>query len=86
MAAAPKTVFKNPKAVEVCDQIRLLYNIHPVDGWIAAPHHTRKHIQIGNRRAGHDPVIADEVETLAFAVRRLGLAEPIGYTLVVVSR
>lgn len=86
MATATKTVFKNPKAVEVCDQIRHLYNIHPSDGWIAAPHHTRKHIQIGNRNAGTDPVIADEVETLAFSVRRLGMAEAIGYTLVVVSR
>lgn len=80
-------VNKDQRATDLCNQVRLLYAIHPRQtGWIASPHHSRRHIQIGHREAGNDAGLAEEVETLADAIRRLGLAEKIGYRVVVVSR
>jgi hypothetical protein len=80
------TVNKDQRATDLCNEIRLLYAIHPNQtGWTASPFHSRKHIQVGHRGAKTDPALAEEVETLATAIRHLGLAERIGYEVVVVS-
>lgn len=80
-------VYKDPRATDLCDQIRFLYAIHPDPiGWIASPSHRRKQIQVGHLGAKNDPALAEEVETLASAIRRLGLSEAIGYKVVVVNR
>ena len=80
-------VYKDPRATDLCNQIRFLYAIHPDPiGWTASPNHKRKQIQVGHLGAKSDPVLAEEVETLAAAIRHLGLAEEIGYEVIVVSR
>lgn len=74
-------VFKDPRAVELCENIRFLYNINPLDGWIARPHHGKKQIRIGHPEFGKDQAITDQVLALHWALDRLDLAKDIGYTL-----
>jgi hypothetical protein len=79
-------VLKSQAAIALCDEIRQLYVINPRTGWIACPHHTRRHIQIGHRDYGTDPDVTVQVDALAHALERLGLVEPTGYTLAIISR
>lgn len=83
--AKTTTIYKDPRATELCNEIRFLYNINPKDGWIARPHHSTKQIKIGHPLYGEDLDISAEVDALYYAIERLGLAEAIGYTLVVVK-
>ena len=75
---------KNPAATELCNEIRKLY-FTKEPGWIARPHHTNKEIRIGHPLYGEDEAISTEIDALYMALDRLGLAEKIGYTLVVVK-
>ena len=78
-------VFKNPKAIALCDQIRTVLPGSP-PGWICCPHHTRRHIQIGHKSYGSDPAITDQIDALAHAIERLDLTRGLDYTVVIVSR
>ena len=79
------TVYKDPRATELCNEIRYVYNINPKDGWIARPHHTNKEIRIGHPLYGEDQGITAEVDALYHTIEHLGLAEAIGYAVVVVK-
>jgi hypothetical protein len=78
-------VAKDPRAIALCDQIRLCFPKDP-PGWVACPHHTRRHIQIGHRSYGSDPAITEQVDALAHAIERLDLTAGLDYTVVIVSR
>lgn len=73
--------FKDPRAVELCNEIRYLYSICPGDGWVARPHHGKKQIRIGHPDFGVDDAVTSQVLALHMALDRLGLAKNIGYTL-----
>ena len=75
---------KNPAATELCNEIRKLY-FTKEPGWIARPHHTNKEIRIGHPDYGTDDAISVEVDALYSAIDRLGLADAIGYKLVIVK-
>ena len=80
-------VHKDQRATDLCNQIRLLYAIHPRQtGWIASPHHSRKQIQVGHRKWEGNPALVEEVQVLVAAIRHLGLAEAIGYEVVAIWR
>ena len=78
-------VFKDPRATELCKEIRLLYNINPTGGWIARPRHSEKQICIGHSLYGKCQDISSQVDALYMALDRLGLASKIGYTLEIVT-
>ena len=78
-------VFKDPRATDLCKEIRLLYNINPLDGWIARPRHSEKQICIGHSLYGKCQDISSQVDALYMALDRLGLASKIGYTLEIVT-
>ena len=75
---------KNPAATELCSEIRKLY-FTKEPGWIARPHHTNKEIRIGHPQYGTDDEVSSEIDSLYIAIDRLGLADAIGYKLVVVK-
>ena len=78
-------VFKDPRATELCDEIRRLYNINSTGGWIARPRHGEKQICIGHPEYGQSEEISSQVDALYMALDRLGCAEKIGYTLEIVT-
>lgn len=79
------STFKDPRAVELCEDIRKLYNINTRDGWIARPHHGNKEIRIGHPDYGTCPDVSSQVDGLYSALDRLELAKKIGYTLTIVT-
>ena len=77
---------KEPRAVELCNEIRRLYFTKKDSGWIARPHHTNKEIRIGHPQYGNDDVVSSEIDSLYIAIDRLGLADAIGYKLEIVTK
>ena len=78
-------VKKDPRASELCNEIRRLYNINATSGWIARPRHSEKQICIGHALYGQCQDISPQVDALYMALDRLGLATKIGYTLKIVT-
>lgn len=74
-------VFKDPRAVKLCEDIRFLYNVNPRDGWVARPRHGHKQIVVGHPDYCNDLDISTQVDALINSLERLGLAEDIGYTI-----
>ena len=67
------------------NEIRRLYFTKD-SGWIARPHHTNKEARIGHPEYGTDDEVSSEIDALGYiAIDRLGLADAIGYKLVVVK-
>ena len=73
---------KNPAATELCNEIRKLYFTKDA-GWIARPSHQQE-IASDTLCTANDAISA-EIDALYMALDGLGLAEKIGYTLVVVK-
>jgi hypothetical protein len=79
-------VYKDPRAVELCNEIRRLYFTKKDSGWIARPNHGEKKIFIGHPDYDTDDVISCELYSLSVAIDRLGLADAIGYELEIVKK
>ena len=77
-----KRVEKDPRANELCNEIRRLY-FTKGPGWFARPSHQHKEIRIGHPDYGTDDEVSSEIDSLYVALDRLGLADLIGYTIVV---
>ena len=78
-------VFKDPRAIVLCDQIRPVLPDRP-PGWVCCPHNTRRHIQVGHKAYGSDLEITEQVDDMAHAIDRLDLTRGLDYTVVIVSR
>lgn len=76
-------IYKDPRAVELCDFIRQLYSNNKLDGWIARPHHTNKEIRVGHPEYHTDDNVKLQVDALVESLKILGLADQIGYTIFV---
>ena len=86
MVSKKPPVEKDPRATELCNEIRRLYFTKKDPGWIARPNHGEKKIRIGHPDYGTDDVVTSEIESLRIAIDRLGLADAIGYKLEVVKK
>lgn len=74
-------VFKDPRAVALCDSIRWLYNINKRSGWVARPRHGKKQIVVGHPDYHTDLDVSTQVDALVNTINHLGLAEEIGYSV-----
>ncbi len=75
-------VFKDPRAVKLCDDIRWLYNVNRRGSWVARPRHGDRQIVVGHPDYCNDLDVSTQVDALITSVKHLGLAEAIGYTIV----
>ena len=75
-------VEKDPRANALCDEIRRMY-FTKGPGWFARPRHQYKQIVIGHPEYGADEEVSCEIDSLHTTLDRLGLADLIGYTIVV---
>ena len=78
-------VEKDPRASELCNEIRRLY-FTKEPGWIARPSHEHKQIRIGHPGYGTDDEVSSELYALFVAIDRLGLADAIGYEVKIVKK
>jgi hypothetical protein len=74
-------VFKDPRAIKLCDDIRFLYSFSKRDGWVVRPRHGEKKIVVGHPDYCSDLDISTQVDALISSLETLGLAREFGYTI-----
>lgn len=74
-------VFKDPRAIKLCEDIRWIYNINHRSKWVCRVDHKDKKIVVGHPDYCSDLDISCQVNALISSLEHLGLAEAFGYTI-----
>lgn len=79
-------IFQDPRAVQVCKDVRYLMDGNRIrEGWTARPHHGKKLIQVGHPDYGVDFDITDQIDTVVHSLEVLGEVRAIGYEVAIVT-